>query len=454
MKKNSTSTLRGLIAITPIRLSLAFLALACLSLAVAGCSSNSSQSNTTTGGPAIATTGNPSTDSTGPAIATGNPEWRTAVKSKPLSEHTQKGLQWLVAHQAGNGGWGQGDESPQMRSSNRVNNTGQSNVADTGMALLALMRSGSTPSQGQFKDNIARGLNYVLSEIEESDADGLYVSNVRGTRVQSKIGTYVDTFTALIVLTEAKGKMASAEENQRLDRALAKVLHKVEKNQRQDGTWDNRGWAPVLTQSMAAKGLNRAAQSGADVDDATLERVEKQAQAQFDASAGTVAGGGSAGIELYSRAANNSTMRDSMNTRSTKVAALKKDAKSGDTKKRQQAEVALQQTKQVAIATESNEKALLNRLKDPSFISGFGNNGGEEFLSYMLMSESLVVDGGEDWTNWDAQITKLINGVQNADGSWTGHHCITGRTFCTATALLVLMADRAPVPMAAKLKGA
>ena len=88
------------------------------------------------------------------------------------------------------------------------------------------------------------------------------------------------------------------------------------------------------------------------------------------------------------------------------------------------------------------------------FIAGFGNNGGEEFLSYMLMSESLVVQGGEDWATWDAQITELINGVQNADGSWTGHHCITGRTFCTAAALLVLMADRTPVPMAAKLKGA
>ena len=35
---------------------------------------------------------------------------------------------------------------------------------------------------------------------------------------------------------------------------------------------------------------------------------------------------------------------------------------------------------------------------------------------------------------------------QNADGSWAGNHCITGRTFCTATALLVLMGDRAPRP--------
>ena len=28
--------------------------------------------------------------------------------------------------------------------------------------------------------------------------------------------------------------------------------------------------------------------------------------------------------------------------------------------------------------------------------------------------------------------TSKICGVQNSDGSWTGHHCITSRTFCTA----------------------
>ena len=37
-------------------------------------------------------------------------------------------------------------------------------------------------------------------------------------------------------------------------------------------------------------------------------------------------------------------------------------------------------------------------------------------------------------------------GYLQPDGSWAGNHCITGRTFCTATALLVLMGDRAPRP--------
>jgi hypothetical protein len=96
-------------------------------------------------------------------------------------------------------------------------------------------------------------------------------------------------------------------------------------------------------------------------------------------------------------------------------------------------------------AADASQAKLAERLSDPRFVSGFGSNGGEEFLSYLLMSEALLAKGGDEWTKWDVRVTKLATGVQNGDGSWTGHHCITGRTFCTAAALLLLMADRAPV---------
>ena len=36
-------------------------------------------------------------------------------------------------------------------------------------------------------------------------------------------------------------------------------------------------------------------------------------------------------------------------------------------------------------------------LKQDDVLAGFGNNGGEEFLSHMMTSESLVVTGGKDW---------------------------------------------------------
>jgi hypothetical protein len=87
------------------------------------------------------------------------------------------------------------------------------------------------------------------------------------------------------------------------------------------------------------------------------------------------------------------------------------------------------------------------RIGDQRFVQGFGSNGGEEFLSYMSIGESLVTQGGEEWEKWNTHITQNLSRIQNQDGSWTGHHCITGRNFCTAAALLVLTVDRTAAPL-------
>jgi hypothetical protein len=399
--------------------------------------------------------------SDGPAFAQpppGDPQqagaagWKMAVKPKALSAQVEKGLSWLVAHQLPNGGWGQGDESEQM-GQNMAGMRDTANVADTSMAVLALMRAGGSPAAGTYREPIRRGIEFILSEIEASDEQSLFVTSIRGTRVQGKIGTYVDTFNSLIVLTEAKGKMATKAENARLQAALDKVLRKIERNQQQDGTWDNQGWAPVLTQSMAAKGLNRAAQAGEAVDEDTLRKVEAQARTQFDATSGSFAGAGSAGVDLYAGAASTGSLRDSVTTRKAKEGKLRQDlAKAATPAERAAVQQQLAENTQAEQATLAAEQSLLARLDDPAFIQGFGNNGGEEFLSYMLVSEAMLAKGGEDWAKWDAKISNLVNHVQNGDGSWTGHHCITGRTFCTAAALLVLMADRTPVPVASQIK--
>ena len=65
----------------------------------------------------------------------------------------------------------------------------------------------------------------------------------------------------------------------------------------------------------------------------------------------------------------------------------------------------------------------------------------------------VVLKGGKDWEEWDAKMAKGLEKAQDKDGSWQGQHCITGKTFCTAGALLVLMADRTPFPLEV-IKGA
>lgn len=378
--------------------------------------------------------------------------WAPAVTPAPLSPAAKKGLDWLVGAQLADGGWGQGEESQRM-GRGMAHHAGQSNVADSGMAILALLRSGSTPTNGAFQKPINRGVDFILGQIEASDADSLWITSVRGTRVQGKIGPYVGTFISAQLLAEVDGKMGSDKRNARVREALDKVLAKMDRNQRDDGGYAGQAWAPALSQAIAVKGTNRAAQAGAEVSKRMKDRSESWAKTRFDATTeGFSAGGDSAGIALYGAAASVGGMADAVNTNAMEEAEIKAQYQAADSPAAK-AEMAkeLDRIADTRAQSEAAQQALTRRLDDPSFVSGFGSNGGEEFLSYMLVAESLVVKGGDEWARWNAAMQNNLSRVQNKDGSWTGHHCITGRTFCTAAALLVLMADRAPVPLASQI---
>ena len=380
--------------------------------------------------------------------------WSPAVAPKPLSNAVLRGLEFLAKHQLPDGGWGQGEEASSMgRGMNELSE--RANVADTCITVLALMRAGSSPREGQHAVAVLRGVEFVLAKIENADADSLSVTDVNGTRVQGKLGTYVDTFMASLMLAEAKGQMPDAARETRLDRGLNKVLHKIELNQRADGGFESAGWAPVLAQAVAGKGLNIAAQKGAVVSGESRKKFEQWADRQYDERAGSFGADGSAGVGLYAAAATVGTLNESKNTRSMERAEARKrlaDRQPMSAAENSRAATEIREAGEVEASADAAQRGALKQMEDPSFVAGFGSNGGEEFLSYMLLAESLVAKGGPDWAAWDKSMTGNLGRVQNADGSWTGHHCITGRNFVTSAALLVLTADRAQVPLAGKLE--
>ena len=87
--------------------------------------------------------------------------------------------------------------------------------------------------------------------------------------------------------------------------------------------------------------------------------------------------------------------------------------------------------------------AIQGQLTDAAFVRGFGSMGGEEFFSYLNISDSMKRVGGDAWPKWHAGITQKILGLQNSDGTWAGHHCITGRVAMTSAAILNLTVDHA-----------
>jgi hypothetical protein len=426
---------------------------------------------------------------------------QAAVKPKPLSEQVKKGLAYLASQQHADGGWGQGGGWRTADQGGRVegpNVEDPSDVANTCLATLALLRAGSTPKTGPYAKNVANAVEFICGHVTRADKDSLYVTGVRGTQVQSKIGPFVDTFLAALVLAEIKGEMPDEKGEKKLVASLQKTVAKIEKHQKEDGTFaGNSAWAPVFSQTLASKGLNRANQKGIIFNGETLTRASDNAAANFHMASpsiraaapesggrGALAGGGSgaarlsvdrvasasarpaaiggageaagdAGVRLYSLSNHTAALQEAGNTAKIQERMAREilASKSASQQQKEKAKDELNQIAKVEVDRKAAVGAVVAQLGDKQFVQGFGSNGGEEFLSYLNISETLVVQGGKEWEKWDRSMTDNLTRIQNQDGSWTGDHCITGRTFCSASALLVLMADRTPIPVAAKLRG-
>jgi hypothetical protein len=202
--------------------------------------------------------------------------------------------------------------------------------------------------------------------------------------------------------------------------------------------------------SVFSKGVNRAAQMGYNVPAPVLAADQKANTSGLNLAKGTFttpaaapgAGPGGvtapaadAGVPIYSSAGKTSGLQEAVNT--LEKAAKKNEAiiksQTATKEAKHEAQRDLDRLKEARVAQTAAVDGLIRRLDDKTFLQGFGSNGGEEFLSYMNLSETLVVRGGKDWAAWDKGICDALSRVQDKDGGWSGQHCIIGRTFYLAS---------------------
>jgi hypothetical protein len=341
-------------------------------------------------------------------IAGENRPVRPAVNpnnAAPLStkQAVERAAQWLASVQGHDGGWGQdGGETSYVRVGEHLESNGN-DVANTAVAALALRRAGN-----QYQANIRNGLNFILANVEASPVDGLEITSHNGTQIQRKLGPYIDTFLTSMLLSEVDGTM-DPQMNARVRRALQKCVAKIQNSQQRDGSWNiSGGWAPVLGTSIASRSLFVAKSKGVAVEDRVMARADSYTKSAINAPASQAA----AGVALYQSA---------------------------------QALEQLSRTERDRKDNAPQIDAIKKQLSDERFVQGFGSVGGEEFFSYLNMSDGLRRAGGPEWTRWHADLTSKILNMQNEDGTWSGHHCITGRVAVTSAAILNLMVDHEPV---------
>ncbi len=364
-------------------------------------------------------------------------------KNDPVAIAVAKGEKWLVSVQGKDGGWGQdGGETSYVRQGERLESTGN-DVANTAVAAEALLHTGNTPTAGPYRESVQRAVRFILAHVDRSPTEGLAVTDVMGTQIQRKLGAYIDTFLTSKVLAELDGQMGDAQANLRVRHSLEKCVAKIEKNQLKDGSWNVAGgWAPILGTSLASQSLYAAKAKGVAVANSTMIQVDTYTMATTarpgvagsGAGVGAGAGGGVASGSFRSGGAVGGLARTEVSAVSAGV-PLYKRAQEMEQLSRTEAD-----RKKNAVAINAIEK----ELSDPRFVAGFGSVGGEEFFSYLNISDSLHRAGGEPWHKWNQEMTAKLLTMQNEDGTWAGHHCITGRVAVTSAAILMLVVDREP----------
>ncbi len=366
---------------------------------------------------------------------------------KPIPAFIKHSAAWLAEAQFENGGWGAGSHSRQeVRDPHAV----QIDPATTAFSAMALMRTGSTLQQGPYRKNVGLALDYLLDLVESYPREGPKITNISGTQPQAKLGQQIDVamvaqfFTQVLPHTRHKKKL-----RRRVEEALEVCVTKLARTQDADGSWNaSAGWAGVLQSAMANNALEMAQEAGVRNDelDAALHQSRRYQKDNVDAPSGRVRTESAAGVSLYSIAgsqrATAKEAREAEEAVADAVTAGKLSAPEVSEANLRQLGFSGEDAKKLYEAYDKN-KAATRMLQQDAVLTGFGNNGGEEFLSYMMTSEALAGNGGQEWDAWYQKMYQRLSKIQNNNGSWSGHHCITSPVFCTAAVILTMTADRA-----------
>ena len=357
-----------------------------------------------------------------------------------VQRSVDQGLSWIIRAQNQNGGWGAGSHGRQdILDPHAV----QADPATTAMVSMALLRSGSTLKEGQYAAELQKALEYLMKATEDSDVSSFNITELTGTQIQSKLGQNIDVILAAQFFSNVLDHAShDAVLKRRIQKNLNTCVSKIQRAQDDNGNIAGAGWAGVLQSSFAANALESAQTQGANVDEKKLERSREAQKNNFDAKTGDVKTDMGAGVMLYSvsgsaRASAKEARRVEEEINKAKKSGTLEEGAPATAENLEKIGFDKDDAMKYSTAYEVYQSAKVQAQR-ADVMDGFGSNGGEEFLSYLQTGESMVIGKDNAWQQWYENISGRMLKIQNNDGSWNGHHCITSPVFCTATSLLIL----------------
>lgn len=349
------------------------------------------------------------------------------------------GLAWLASAQLENGGYGAGSHNRQGEMNPHAVNA---DPATTSMAAMAILRSGSTLKTGEYKEELNKAVEFLLSQVESVSKDDVFITAEKGTQIQSKLGNNIDAVLTAQFFSNLLKEQLDGKTKKRVQKGLDICVDKIQRATDKDGKMKGAGWAGVLQSGLATSALESAESVGATLDEVVIRSQKNYLKNNYDEESKSVKTTDGAGIILYS--VSNSARGSAKDARKAKE-LITKAKKEGKLKEDDKVTVAnlqnigVSESEAIAYTSSYNVyNASKQTAQQNDVMSGFGNNGGEEFLSFLQTGESMIVNDDSDWMTWYDNISGRLMTIQNEDGSWNGHHCITSPAFCTATSLLIL----------------
>lgn len=227
-------------------------------------------------------------------------------------------------------------------------------IGCSAMVGLALLADGSTPSQGPNKTHLRRIVRYLI-ECVDAMPDGNITSKTT-TQLQSKIGVQAHTFFALLFLSQICGEIRI---HKKTHQAVNKLVETVVNAQTQRGDWGQNSWAPTLGTVIGWSSLRSAHFAGFRVGgspEKTAEHLMEQ-------------------------------MKTSLRNRQHWMHTLYKNATGI------RVLYAMGKEKE-AISEKAFEDVLSLVTRDNT---AFNQAGGEEFLAFHLITETMLQKEGKDW---------------------------------------------------------
>lgn len=311
-----------------------------------------------------------------------------------------RGVQYLLRAQNRDGSWGDDIGYP-------------GDMSETTIAIMALMNDGSTLRRGKYHRQIRRGVDWGLMRIKNGLNFGDAAYQPHHSLVQRKLGPNIDLYHAALLLTLVIPLELDKWERKTAQKKLDELTRRIAGFQRSNGAFEV-SYEPMLTTVMAWMTLRQAHSAGVTVHGASVDKVLKYLKRDcLEAKTG---------IFREKKWGN----RERFVTQAGALRVFYGMGKEKDPEIRRATNVVL-------------------RMRFDQDVGG--RAGGEEFLAALFAVQAMHIGDPKDFKKFYPRITKALMKVQNRDGSWTGHHCITAKVYCTACSVVAMLTPNKLLPM-------